>query len=84
MKLIKIKVHMRDGWFNGQHQSLYFEKVHPWAGTFKGMAIILEEHGYTDAEKLSAQCKDFKCPPDADQCCCRRLLYNQPDFANIK
>jgi len=37
-----------------------------------------------DAGKLPAQCKDFKCPPDADRCCCRRLLYNQPDFANVK
>lgn len=83
-KPIKIKVRMRDGWFNGQPQSLYFEEGHPRAGTFKGMAVILQQRGYTEAINLPAQCKDFKCPPDADRCCCRRLLYNQPDFVNVK
>ena len=83
-KPIKIKVRMRDARFNGRPQSLYFEEGHPRAGTFKGMAIILQERGYTDALSLPAQCKDFKCPPDVDQCCCRRLLYNQPDFVNVK
>jgi hypothetical protein len=83
-KPIKIKVRMRDAWFNGRPQSLYFGEGHPRAGTFKGMAVILEERGYIDAFNLPAQCKDFKCPPDVDRCCCRRLLYNQPDFVGVK
>ena len=82
--LNKIKVRMCNGWFNGQSQNPYFEEGHPREGTFKGMARILEEQGYTDVVRLPAQCKNFKCPPDADWCCCRRLLHNQPDFVNVK
>ena len=42
---------------------------------------------------FSSQCKGFKCPQapqaaaETDQppnCCCRRLLYSQPDFVNVK
>lgn len=49
------------------------------------MAVILKEQGYADAFSLRAQCKGFKCPPETDKpCCCRCLLYNQPDFVNVK
>jgi hypothetical protein len=48
------------------------------------MAVILKECGYTDATNLLTQCRDFKCLPDVDQCCCRRLLYNQPNFVSVK
>ena len=35
-------------------------------------------------QTLRAECPRFKCPPNAQTCCCRRLLYNQPDFANVE
>ncbi|KIM58662.1 hypothetical protein SCLCIDRAFT_16731 [Scleroderma citrinum Foug A] len=57
---------------------------HERAGWFKGMAQILVERGYTDASRLPAECKDFKCPPDRTDCCCRRLMYSQSDFANVE
>lgn len=31
-----------------------------------------------------AECKGFKCTEGATDCCIRRILYNQPDFANVK
>ena len=34
---------------------------------------------------LRAECPGFKCPVDkVPRCCCRRFLYNQPDFFNVK
>ena len=84
-KPAKVKIRMGDAQFrDGTPQRLYFEAPHPRAGTFKGMAVILEERGYTDARKLRAECKDFKCEPEATACCCRRLLFNEPDFVNVK
>jgi hypothetical protein len=63
---------------------LYFPDGHPLAGQFKGMSRILEERGI-DITHKKAQCnKTFKCPPPALDCCCRRILYNQPDFENVK
>ncbi|KAJ7351591.1 hypothetical protein DFH08DRAFT_806310 [Mycena albidolilacea] len=44
-KLKKIKINMTGAEFNGQSQSLYFPGQHLMEGLFKGMAIILEEHG---------------------------------------
>jgi hypothetical protein len=51
-------------------------------GVFIGMTKILQERGLTNEAKLKAECKNFKCPPDATVCCQRRVLYNQPDFAD--
>ena len=48
------------------------------------MAVILEERGLIEESKLRAECKDFKCPPGATHCCCRRALFNQPDFVNVE
>jgi len=74
---------MRDGCFsNKQPQSLYFPEDHPQhPGLFKGMAIILQERGFHNVANLPAQCAKFKCPdPDEGMCCCRHILFNQPDF----
>ncbi|KAI0672728.1 hypothetical protein C8Q78DRAFT_1077067 [Trametes maxima] len=81
----KEKVPMADARFkDGTPQSLYFPQGHPRAGAFKGMAILLQERGY-DTTGLRAQCnKDFKCRPPALNCCCRRLLYNEPDFQDVE
>jgi hypothetical protein len=75
---------------DGREQSLYFPDNHPQAGLFKGMGIILEERGIpvsglTDFKK--AQCAPSfasGCPEGAIACCCRRILYNQPDFASVE
>jgi hypothetical protein len=47
------------------------------------MAVILKERGHKEAMNLRAECKGFKCAPPALDCCCRRLLFNEPHFANV-
>jgi hypothetical protein len=84
-KILKMKVQMTNGILaDGSSQCFYFPHGHPRAGVFKGMAVILEERGFSKASDLRAQCKDFKCEKGATTCCCRRILYNQPDFVNVK
>jgi hypothetical protein len=81
--LTKVKIKMTDANFDGQPQLLYFPDGHPHAGTFKGMATILEERGFDTSKKL-AECKGFKCWDANTDCCCRRILYNQLDFVNVE
>ncbi|EPQ61326.1 hypothetical protein GLOTRDRAFT_102921 [Gloeophyllum trabeum ATCC 11539] len=84
-KLLKQRARMADGKLaDGKPQSLYFPPGHEREGIFKGMAIILEERGFTDVQQLRAECPKFQCPKDAERCCCRRLLYKQPDFVNVE
>ena len=77
---------MRDGMLpNGMPQPLYFPTNHPtMPNWFKGMEQIIRERGLWPEGGLLAQCHDFKCPPDRTDCCCRRILFTQPDFANQK
>ncbi|KAI0371845.1 hypothetical protein BV20DRAFT_941233 [Pilatotrama ljubarskyi] len=83
-KPMKEKVPMMDACFaDGSPQSLYFLPGHPRAGVFKGMALILQERGYS-TQGLRAQCPEFKCKPPALNCCCRRLLFNEPDFRDVQ
>ena len=77
----KTKVRMANTKFNDQVQSLYFPEQHPRANVFKGMQVILQERGHHEIANKNAQCKDFKCPPGVRDCCCRRFLYTEPDFA---
>ena len=88
----KIKIRMGDAQFkDGSPQPLYFPEGHERAGVFKGMAQILEERGYGNMSKVHAECKNFKCMPVREaggtgmpvNCCCRRILYNEPDFINV-
>jgi len=80
----KIKIRMGDARLaNGEPQCLYFPPGHPREGVFKGMAVILQEQGFGDMSKVRTQCKDFKCQPGATNCCCRRILYNEPDFMYV-
>ncbi|KAF9503028.1 hypothetical protein BS47DRAFT_1310359 [Hydnum rufescens UP504] len=75
---------MGDATFNGKPQSLYFSNNHPThPGLFKGMAVILEECGYLNAQTLCPQCPDFKHKKGAVNCCCCWLLFSEPDFVNI-
>jgi hypothetical protein len=84
-KVLIEKIRMADGQLpDGTTQCFYFPEGHGHAGAFKGMAEILKERGFTGAHKLRAECPGFKCNLDTDHCCCRRLLYKQPDFADIK
>jgi len=84
-KILKTKIQMEDATFaDGTKQVLYFEPEHPKAGLFKGMAVILEERGLINKSKPHAQCKNFKCLPGQSSCCCRRALYNQPDFVQVE
>ncbi|TFY76614.1 hypothetical protein EWM64_g7399 [Hericium alpestre] len=90
-KVVKEKIRMADARFsNGEPQSLYFPEGHPRAGVFKGMAQILIERGFNEQliNGLRTECKGFKCPPSSQwdpehPCCCRRLLYNEPDFVSV-
>lgn len=84
---------MRDGTLpDGSRQSFYFPPDHPThPGRFKGMRIIIEERcergvDIPDPKRLKTQCGGSftQCPPDRIDCCCRRILYNQPDFVNPK
>ena len=84
-KVLKEKIRMADGRFaDGTVQPFYFPEGHEHAGAFKGMAEILKERGFDGTDKLRASCPGFKCNPYVEGCCCRRLLYNQPDFVDIK
>lgn len=82
----KKKVRMDNGRFHdGTEQEFYYGEGHERAGQFKGMAKILEERGY-DIQGKKAQCtKRFADCLDVfgHQCCCRRMLYNEPDFDNV-
>ena len=77
---------MRRGRFiDGSPQDFYYSDTHPtMPGWFKGMQIIIEERGLWPAEGLRAQCDGFKCAPSRSDCCCRRLLFMQPDFSSQK
>ena len=78
---------MRSGTLpNGDPQSFYFSEDHPsMPGWFKGMEIIIRERGlWPEGEDLLAQCPGFHCPPGHADCCCRRILFLQPDFASQK
>ena len=69
----------------GEPQSLYFPDDHPtmpeW---FKGMEQIIWERGLWPEAGLPAECPGFKCLDGKTDCCCRRLLFNQPDFISQK
>jgi hypothetical protein len=86
------KIHMQDGWFHNAQgmkvvQSFYFPEDHPThPGQFKGILQILLERGFNLPSKLRLECRDFKCQNEGPEarCCCRRILYNQPDFQEVK
>ncbi|KAL1659549.1 hypothetical protein GGF50DRAFT_130934 [Schizophyllum commune] len=64
-------------------QSLYYPvdpRYPELPGRFKGMAQILRERGLHEEAELPFECHGFKCDTSLPRCCCRRVLYNQPDF----
>lgn len=69
----------------GDVQLFYFPDDHPsMPGWFKGMEQVIRERGLWPAEGLNAQCPNFQCSPGCTNCCCRRLLFSQPDFIDQK
>src|SRR6266849_9539828 len=84
-KILKTKIWMGDANFaDGTRQLLYFSLGHEKQGLFKGMQVIMEERSLR-TDGLLAQCPDFKCPNKrTTDCCCRRTLFNQPDFVRIQ
>jgi len=44
----------------------------------------LEERGHEGALKIRAECPKFQCVKGAVRCCCRRMLYNEPDFVAVE
>lgn len=75
------KIRMEDAQFaDNTAQPLYHSD-----GRFKGIVTILEEQGFKGVSELLLECNRFKCIDRSikAQCCCRRILYNQPDFRNV-
>jgi len=85
-KVLKKTVKMGDGRFaDGSPQSLYFpddDEKHP--GKFKGMANILAEQGFAHTSRIQAECPKFGCAKGVTNCCCRHMLFNQPDFVGVE
>ena len=80
---------MRNGTFrhedNINSQDFYFPDDHPtMPGWFKGMEIIIRERGLWPVAGLKAQCDGFKCVAGQTDCCCRRIMFCQPDFVAQK
>ncbi|KIK51929.1 hypothetical protein GYMLUDRAFT_64529 [Collybiopsis luxurians FD-317 M1] len=83
-KLSKVKIRMGPAQFaNGDSQDFYFPDGHSLAGLFKGMDIILQEHGIDTSNIKHATCKNFRCHAHATDCCVRRILFNQRDFVDV-
>jgi hypothetical protein len=60
--VLKQKVWMCNRQFaDGSAQSLYYPEGYGLAGVFKGMGVILEEHGFDRATKICAECPKFQC-----------------------
>ena len=75
---------LQDGWFmsNGikTTQSMNFPPNHPiFPDQPKGLKQVLSEHGF-DVLRLRGKCKNSCQDPEAERCCCKRLLSLQPDF----
>ena len=83
---------MRNGFnpLTGEQQSFYFPDDHPqYPGWFKGMEQIIRERGLWPEGVLSLPvvCTGPKHPEgQAGQpnCCCRHILFIQPDFVSQK
>ena len=48
------------------------------------MEQIIQDCGLWPETGFLAECPGSKCPPDRNNCCCRTILFNQPDFVSQK
>ncbi|KAG2109984.1 uncharacterized protein F5147DRAFT_745423 [Suillus discolor] len=48
------------------------------------MEVIIREWGLWPEAGCNAECPGFKCVPGHTDCCCRRILFCQPDFVSHK
>ncbi|KIJ50612.1 hypothetical protein M422DRAFT_159206 [Sphaerobolus stellatus SS14] len=48
------------------------------------MEVLIKERGLWPESGLNAQCPGFKCQKGSTNCCCRRILFTQPDFQSQK
>jgi hypothetical protein len=77
---------------DGTVQQLYHPSDHPiikLKGAFKGMALILEEQGVPNAQKLKLVCRSTNsckqaCPPGLTNCCACQTMMNQPNIVAQK
>lgn len=73
---------------DGSIQMFYYPndyEVVELRGHFKGTEVLLTERGYNVRGKKSQCGKSFQrdCPKDRTDCCCRRMMYNEPDFRDV-
>ena len=80
--------HMHSGMLpNSKPHLFYFHEDHPsMPSWFKGMEIIIQECGlWPEGDvNLLAQCPCFHCSPGHTNCCCRCILFIQPNFMSQK
>ncbi|KAJ3858435.1 hypothetical protein EV359DRAFT_69018 [Lentinula novae-zelandiae] len=75
---------LRNGWYLNSSgtrvsQSMVFPKSHPeYLNQPKGIKQILSERGIPGVGSFRGKCK--KCDTDSLECCCKKILENQPDF----
>ena len=60
--------------------NIFISRMTHDAWWFKGVENIIRERGMWPENGLNAQCEGFKCVPGRVDCCCRHLLFSQPDF----
>jgi hypothetical protein len=64
---------------------MYHRDDHPeYPGWFKGAEQLIRERGLWPESGLRASCRGFQCPRGSTDCCCKRLLFTQPDFVAQK
>ncbi|KAJ3992181.1 hypothetical protein F5050DRAFT_1801841 [Lentinula boryana] len=74
-------VRIKNGTFrDGTVQELYYPDCHPkYPGWFKGTRVLIQER-----REKGHDLPDKKCEVGRTDCCCRRILYLEPDFVNQK
>lgn len=82
----KEKICMSGAQFNNGNPQALYEELEDGTHQFKGMVKILEERGYEVKGKKTQCGKNFRsgCKGGNKDCCLRRMLFNEPDFANVK
>ena len=74
--------HDQAGWFKGVHCILEERGIN--VKDNKGKLLKLECVEKTRAEQGKTHTRSFACADNATHCCMRRVLFNQPDFVNVK